>query len=570
MNIISRVFDLFKTAADADLSADINFKSAFTNVVNLLMIVQSILLGLRSLAVDNILLSSANLGFALIFILYYPLSQTKRLRDYRTVLDFVNSVALLFYFVVVFATCAHLNIIAISICLYPFFAIIIHGRRPGVLLSMLQVLLIGVYFLCAEHIFNASVGDVFRPLGTLSVILIQLACVFVYYVAVRWLSGLIYDKNREVAALSEEISRLNKLVDRLMTGTRKPLEVIAGASDILANDRLTVLQHDYVSQVRAEATNGLNNIAAVQRAQAHNIPIVPPEAVRFNLYALISSEMSLRKDCAEGKRHSYSIGNSVPEELFGNSVLTRQVIKSVLDAYDSVARLRDCDLKLTVTRSESFGSGQYMCFTIEIVHDGDFDHRIVSLDDRKVVDFFELGMTQRIVESEGGTFAVKVEGGKAAVEITLRYTDVESAVDSDPNDIRSALDRVPKFVRMRDSVVMVLAHDDALWDCVSEALQPFVKGLVRVTSVSQAVDDFSNRLINFVITDMTVEGDAAKLVSKIRAVETGLVRKVPIVALIDTNVTSQMIESAAASFDKSLMLPVDGGELRETLASFFS
>ena len=68
MNIIPKLFELFKVSADADLSEDVNFKVAFSNVVNLILLGQSLLLGLHSLFIEDALLASVNLFFSLFFL----------------------------------------------------------------------------------------------------------------------------------------------------------------------------------------------------------------------------------------------------------------------------------------------------------------------------------------------------------------------------------------------------------------------------------------------------------------------------------------------------------------------
>ena len=261
MFVLSRVFNLFKASADADLSEASAFKSAFSNVVNLLMLVQSLVLGLRTLVSEDPVLSSINLVFSLFFITYFVVTYIVKVDRFVSTID---RIVIFIYFIIIYITCSQYSIVGVTITIYPFIAIILSGRHVGAILSFVQAgIILGYYFLVVE-VLGYQGAKVFSLSGTLTIVLIQVINVFIYYVAVRWLSGLVYDKNREVAMFNEELTNQLDLNKRLASCVDKPLRDISEASAVLVGERLNPMQAELSSIFRSSALNAIYNVNAVR------------------------------------------------------------------------------------------------------------------------------------------------------------------------------------------------------------------------------------------------------------------------------------------------------------------
>ena len=571
MNIIPKLFELFKVSADADLSEDVNFKVAFSNVVNLILLGQSLLLGLHSLFIEDALLASVNLFFSLFFLSYFVLLYVVRNSRYVRMdyIEFVDRIGFFAYFIVAFATCACHNLLTISLFAYPFVAIVLHGRRTGVLLALGQLALVEIYYFFSTLVLGVNFGEVYTTLGVIGLTVSQMAAIFIFYVAVRWLSGLVYDKNREVAALSDELSRKDVLIDRLSIGTSKPLNDIADASNILASERLNPLQTELVGLVRSSSMNALNNIHAVAKAKTMNIPIVPGEHILFNLYSLLSNVLKLYKPSADGLKHTYSVGSNVPEMVTGNSILTRQVLLNIIDSFDNTIGLSRGSIRINVSRQDVFEKGLFLKYVIEMNVATSTDRRNVTLNNAKMVEFFELGVTQRIVESEGGVFGIRSEQGNVIVEVTLRYAEASAASDESRGATTSSV-QMNKALPIGEATLLVLTTNDILWAQMSSAFTPFVKMVKRARSGQDTVYAFSNSLIDMVLVDLSSNvQQMSNLVKMIRESESGIARKVPVLALVDIDSDAQKTTYNQAGFDIDIMLPFDEEIARAAVSSFF-
>lgn len=200
------------------MSEESSFKAAFSNVTNVLMLAQSLILGVNSLINEDAILSSINLLFSLFFITYFVILYVVKGDKYVNMLD---RLAIFAYFIIVYVSCTRYKVEGVTLTIYPFIAMILHGRHVGSILAGIQLAIIVAYYLVAVRIFGfgADVAPTFTT--TLTTAVMQLISIFIFYVAIRWFTSLVYEKNREVAILSEErnmtadaINRLFRCVDR--------------------------------------------------------------------------------------------------------------------------------------------------------------------------------------------------------------------------------------------------------------------------------------------------------------------------------------------------------------------
>ncbi len=567
MFILSRAFNLFKVQADTDLSEASAFKSAFSNVVNLLMLVQSLILGLHTLISEDSVLSYVNLVFSLFFVTYFVVTYIVRLDKFVNTID---RIAIFLYFIVVYITCAKYAIVGVTISIYPFIAIILHGRHVGAILSFIQSGIVLAYYFFATSFLSPEATRVYSLEGTLTIFFLQIISVFIYYVAVRWLSGLVYDKNREVAILNEELRNQRDLTDRLAQCVDKPLRDISEASAIMVGERLNPMQTELSSIIRSSSLNAINNVNSVRKSTQLSIPIVPAEFVKFNIYSMLGGMLKLYRPQDPQYVHNFALGHGVPEVIKGNSILTRQIFLNIFDAIDSRMGLTKCDMKISVSREDALVNDVVLRFSIQFGRSIEIDRREVVNGESFVVDAVGLGVTKRIVESEGGSMTVTVEDKKLRVEFTIKYYPVTEDDEVDSEVLRAARASLNASLPMRLATLMVVTANDNLWKTVNSGLSPYFAQVKRADTVEHAVRVFSNNLIDVVLADKAVEGIRNGLiVETLRDAESGLVRKVPIIGLVSPQSPEQMAAFSLSGFDSCVLLPFDSVEACGVIHSYF-
>lgn len=571
MVFLSKLFSYFSVSTDADLSEDDNFKMTFSNVVNFFMLVHGIGLGIYALTYDaggadgDPLFSQLNLGFAFFFIAYMVLAHVINTRGLFDVLD---GLAIFLYFVVIFVSCIHLRVVGISVTVYPFIAIILHGRKMGTILSFVNALLIpvtyAVYLYATQPVFDMDYCAMALRL------LCQVVCIFIYYVAIRWLSGLIYDRSRDNSVLTDEIRVKDELVNMLTAGVGKPIDEINEAATILSSERLAPLQVELVSLIRVSAINASNKVNAVVKASSRNIPAVQDEEVRFSIYSLVASLLKLYKTPNAKRKHTYTIGSSVPETLLGNSILVRQVLLNILDALDSKIGLADADLKISVNRDDVFDQDIVLRYVIFLDFKAVNDERALTASNVKALQFLELDVTRRIVESEGGTMQVNMEASSLFIEFTLRYKDAETPSLYEGVSRSDIAATHVRPVVLREAAMLFMTDDDQLWGQMMQCLGSYLAVVRRARTLDEAQQLFTNTLVNIVVCDLhTDEGSGRKMVGKIRALESQAARKVPILNFFDPSNAEEREAAKKYGFDIGLPLPFDAAIIRTLVCSFF-
>lgn len=568
MFILSRVFSLFKVSADADLSEEAGFKAAFSNVVNFFMLVQSLILGLYSLIREDSLVSSANLIFCLFFVSYFVITYVVRGDKF---VGLVDRFVIFVYFVVIYASCARYGIVGISLPIYPFVAMVLHGRHVGAVLGGVQLAIVVAVSLATELALAGEIMGVYVLQALLPLVFTQGFCILVYYVALRWFASLVYEKNREVAILYDEQSTRQDLVERLSQSVEKPLRNISEASAALAAERMSGVQVELAQIVRSASLNAINNVNAIRKASRLGIPLVPREAVRFNLYTLLSNMLKLYRPRTPDKPHTFELAPGVPEEVRGNSVLTRQVILHILDSLDHRFGLPRSAMRIVVSRDGEPSKGIVLVFALALDYDEGQDRREISVSEFHLLDFLRLGVTKRIVESEGGSFAVSSAAKGLEVCFSIAYRRADDEDDIAPELVRAAREALDANVALAGSTVLVMTADDMLWGCLAAILDSLGAKTVRARGADEAVRLFSFCKVSVVLTDLVSDsGRGAGLVDMVRGAESGIVRKVPVVDIVDPASDEQVRAGIRAGFDASLRLPFGEADVREVLRPYFA
>lgn len=568
MFILSRVFNLFRDSADADISEESSFKAAFSNVSNTLMLAQSLILGLRALVANDAVLASMNLLFSLFFITYFVVMYVVKKDRYVNIMD---RMAIFIYFIVVYITCTRYGFSGLTITIYPFIAMMLHGRHVGATLGTVQLGIILLYYIVFVRLFG--IGETHAPSlqDTVMMTIAQVISIFIFYVALRWFTTLVYEKNREVSILTEERKMEGDLVNRLSHCVERPLRDISQASAILVSETMTEKQADLCNLIRASTLNAINNVNAVRRASIRNIPLIPAELKVINITQLLGPILRVFRPQNPEIVHSFTLASNVPEEVRGNSILTRRVFVNTLDALEQSIQLSQSTLNLLVSRANTISKGIELNFNFEIIYNFELDRREMSVSETHLIDFLGLNVTKRIVESEGGTFVTAQTDKGINIDFTIHYRAIDEDDGIDIEIINNAKKALQTNIPLSEAVILIMTENDLIWARLSSALENVCAATIRTKTVRDAVKAFSDRKVNAIFTDLTSDNaQGPRLVPLIRDAESGMVRSVPIIDLIDPRSDEQLYASVHANFDKTLHIPLDTNAAVDTLRTFFA
>lgn len=569
MIVLNKLLDIFSSNSEGDLSADEAFRQSFVNVSNTFLLIYSLLVGLYSLLNDLILLAFVNMVFSLFFVSYFTFSYIfKNSKIIRWVLG-VNRMAMFLYFIAIFINGNYLGTSSLVLVIYPFMALIIHGRRLGIAFSLMQTLcFIFTAFLFHNDIFPET--DYLDVYQVTVVVTSQLACVFVFYVAIRWMSNIIYDRIREVYQITQVLKTKDELIDMLTKHMQSSLEDISAETNQLKQDINDAKLSEHVSIVQASVENLITTIDSVSHASEYDIKPIKYENVVFNINTLTSNVLRLYPTKRPDERHAVSISPELPQKLEGNALLTRQILLYIFDALHRKLDMSENPVQVTVSLCDLVNNGIMLNFSVSVKSKYNIDHRDLSSEESLLIEAYELDMSRRLVLAAGGEYKVALEDGRLELNFTLEYCDAATRPYVDPDleevRVRRLIEISTAVVPMEEAIVMIVDDNEMTQKIMAMFLTGRVKRVVCVSSGVQALDTFENHKIDIVLMDLQMpEMDGFETTRKMRQMELGSGKQVPIIAVTSYDFNENADQCVAAGMNGFIRKPFKAEDLWELM-----
>lgn len=568
MTIGEKILGLFAVSSDEDISAEVSFRMSFTNVVNFALLFYSLVLGLDALFSEVLFVAVTNLLFSLLFVSYFVVTYLMK----RTELwHAVNMLVVFVYFIVAYTNGGFLGYAGQPLIIYPFVAMVLHGRRVGAYLSLAQMSVLGLYYLALlagiiPFECSYSVHELINSA------ILQCAGICIYYIAIRWISSLIYDKIHEVSQLNDELRVKGELVTMLTDQLVTPIKDIEKIAYRLGDEQLTMAQQDMLSMVKASTANVMDNIEAITKASKFNVRPIPKEEVVFNVYLLICNVMELYSSKEHRAKHSVVMSSEVPQKLFGNSILCRQILLSCFDSLSRKMKVQELPMKIIVSLSDILQKGINIHFAIEIEEEVSIDHRDLSTLESKLVETLDLDVMRRLVVASDGEFLISSEHNKLTIEFTLPYVDADLMMASDlpvANSMSSSMSMMSEVVPMSEAKVLVVDDNLLNQKIISMFISGRVKSVVTASGGREALAMFENSRFDVVLMDLQMpDMDGFVTTKKIREIEAGLGHRVPIIAVGATLNDDSERRCMEVGMDAYIFKPFKADDLIRTMQSY--
>lgn len=567
MTLLKKILELFAVSSDEDISAEVSFRMSFTNVINICLLFYSLLLGLDGLFTEVVFVAVTNLLFSVLFISYFIVTYVIRKSDIYQV---VNMVIVFVYFIVAYINGGFLGYAGQPLILYPFIAMIIHGRRVGFFLSLLQMAIIGVYVsLVMSGIMPLEISYTVQEM--INSFILQIVGMGVYYVAIRWMSSLIYDKIHDISILHGELKNKDELVKMLSSQLKSPAKDIEKTIYKLGDERLTATQQDMVSLVKASTANILDHIESINKASTYNVRPIPKEQVIFNIYVLLCNILELYSSREHKNLHSVVMSSEIPQKLYGNSVLCRQVFLSCFEALSRKINIKETPLKIIVSLADMSPKGLNVHFKVEVNTRIHVDHRDLTRLEKKLVETLELDAMQRLVMASEGDFAIMNDFEHLDIEFSLPYVDADLMISNDLVTLEAYknIDLVSKIVPMSEAKVLIVDDNMLNQKIMSMYVADKVKTVVTASSGKEALSLFENTRFDMIIMDLQMpDMDGFVTSMKIREAESGFGHRVPIIAVSATMNDDNEQKCYDAGMDAYIFKPFKAADLLRIMQSY--
>ncbi|MDO4462031.1 MAG: hypothetical protein Q4C30_05995 [Bacteroidia bacterium] len=569
---LSNIISLFAVAKDEDISTDEMFRQSFLNVVNFFLLVYSFIVGVHALMYEIGAIAIINFAAAVFFLSYFVFAYLiKNTRVYNA----IDRIVVFLYFVIVLISSSVTRFCTVTLLMYPFLAIILHGRKIGMVLSVAQIVVAVVLYLILQAFFP-YLGLDYTLYEISSLFVLQIVGTFVFLVAIRWLSEIIYDKIREVILLSEDMKVQKELIEHLTQIMRISIHDVEKCSKRMSDTNLTQMQSQLLSTIRVSVGSMNQKLDSILTASEHCIRPLGEEDVVFNLHTLVSTTLMLYGTNANKMQqgHSVVLSSEMPQQVMGNSIVTKQILLSIFDALDHKIGLKDKTLVVTLSLCDTNVQTLVVNFAITINMQMDIDHRDLNSVEAKLINALALIDAKRLIDATNSNFAIEHVSNMLSIQFTQPYKDVDAIVlpDADLLEEKRTYNEIIQENRMalsiRDMSMLIVSFDEITDRLLLESFLGRFGKVEVAASARSALNRFENSTVDVIVLSMSqyYEMSPMDLVRKIREIEQGVGRKVIIIALDSEQVRGETkLEAMQAGVDIFAHYPKDITRLHEII-----
>lgn len=572
MSALSSFISLFTVSTDEDISTDEVFKLSFLNVVNFFLLAYALIVGVHALLLESGTIALSNFVAALFFFSYFIFAYLlKQSKLYLT----IDKIVIFLFFIVVLLSSDVARFCCVTLFMYPFVAIILSGRQAGVTLSILQITVATLLYLVLQYFFP-NLGLSYNIYELIALFTIQLVGTFVFHAAIRWLSELLYDKIGQVIELTEDVKVQKELTEHLVQTLRVNINDIEKCSQRMSTTNLTPFQSQMTSTIRVSAATMNQKMDSVLTASEYCIRPLGEEETVFNLHTLVTTTLLLYAQNMQKiqQGHSVVLSSEMPQQVLGNSLVTKQILLAIFDALDHKVGLKEKKLVVNLSLCDTNVQTLVVNFAISLYVHLDIDHRDLSSIEEKLVNNLGLLDAYRLIEATKSNFSIEYVSNVLALQFTQSYKDVDAIVlpDADLLDEKHTFNELirnnQKALSLRDMSMLIVSFDEVSDRLLLEVFLGKFSKVEVAASAKSALNRFENSHVDVLVISLSqyYEMSALDLVKKIRDIEQGVGRRTIIISLdLEPVRGDAKLEAMEAGVDIFAQYPNDISHLHEMI-----
>jgi CheY-like chemotaxis protein/signal transduction histidine kinase len=576
--ILNRMMDLFISEQNDQADMDTKSKSLLLNLSSMTFTLVVLVEGIWSLIDERaeLAIPFLTLGFILTI-------------NHLSIKSLISTLRLNIFLAILFVTCCFFVLLGgntgvgiIWVMIFPFFAIALTGRQNGLRWAMALALALALDFLLLKDlsIFFVNYGTNQSTYYFIMYLVFTLAAFAFQFIR----SEVLLEKERIILDTQNRNKAQEDLLSKLSHQIRTPLSNITGILDILESTRLNDEQKDAVNTIHASANNLVSVVNNLVMASSLTMK-ESNDISNFNLYNTLNNVLRLFPYENYRVRLSLSLAADIPSQLTGNSIKIKQILLNLINSI--VTRPTGSEprsITIEVKKAQAMPDMVELIFRIisDFVYKPDSDSHanesfynyqdLHRLNAGKVINFLDLAITQKMIESDGHTLNIITNPKYTIFEFNATFASAAGrfTVSSDSYDKR-AENRFKNRVELSDASILLVEDNFSNQQIICLYLKNEVKSIDIAFNGKEAIDKFGTAKYDLILMDVQMPiMDGFKATQKIRELERTTNTRVPIIAVTANAFPEDKERCLAVGMDDYISKPFQPEDLLKKIKQFLN
>ena len=568
----NKIISQFISDREEQADMDTKTKSLLTNITHFIFFFATLVQGIFSLINENLILAAFLLFLVFIFaVTYFLFRSQQELPRQITVLTL-----LFLTFLALLITGGNTGFDGYWAVFFPLLSLTIAGRNKGGYWSLSLFVMTAICFMLPEGRFSwiehYSTGQKIFFTTTYAIsFLIGYTLQFIR-------SEVSLEKERQLLESENQNRAQENLINKLSYQIRTPLNNITGILDMLDSSLMEEKQRDYLNTIRASSNNlvdVVNNLVfSSQTAQQE-----PEKIINFNLYTLLNNTIRFfsKRSGRRKIRFNLILAADIPNTLRGNDIKIKQILLNILNSILNHNNQNHRTVTIEVTRMEEMPGKVELLFrvisnmTIPVIQstfsEEDFYNSkdVDRIHHSRIIDYLDLGITLKIIESDGKTFNIHTEGHKTIFEFTSTFFD-NFETSHEPIRIKPKYfltEKEPNQDKSLKDAVILVAEDNL---SNQQIIQLYIKNSVKRVDVAsngkEVLEKFGHTKYDLILMDVQMPlMNGLKATRKIREIEQSTDSHTPIIAVTANVFPEDKERCLSAGMDDFISKPFQPDDL---------
>lgn len=578
--ILNKIISLFISEPDEKADMDTKVKSLVINLAGLLFTLIVLAEGIWSLIDEQVFLAVPFLTLSFILAL-----------NYLYLRRFTGTLHQNFLISTIFITCSLLIILGGNTGLgiawslfFPFFTTSLQGRKTGTYWSLSLLAVFILHTLLIQKISPSTHSYTLVQMAFWGIVILFAILTAYAFQFIR--SEVLLEKERIILDSQNQNKAQEELISRLSHQIRTPLSNITGILDMLEASPMNDEQRDYINTIHASANNLVSVVNNLVMASKSGIP-EPQEITNFNLYNTVNNVLRLFPYEHSKTRFSLSLAADIPGQLTGNSIKLKQVLLNLINSIIRHNKTDHRQITLEVKRADSMPGKMELVFRITsnfVYTSSKGDHGssedffnyqdFIRLNAGKIINYLDLGITQKIIEVDGHSLSIIPHPDKTVFEFGAAFSSASSGFQpvSPAEKIRKVETTFKPKVDMKSASILLVEDNFSNQQIISLYIRNEVSKIDIAFNGKEALEKFGLAKYDLILMDVQMPiMDGFKATQKIREIEKSTNTHIPIIAVTANAFPEDKERCLVAGMDDYISKPFQPEELiskiREHLSS---